>query len=342
MHNNKHHQLFLFFCLSVSVVLLFFVVRPLLAPLIMAGVFAFLFQPIYTKLTHWTKGWASLSAFLITLLSIVIIIIPATFLGTMILKEVTEIYKDLADGGGVIEKTEAFISDVKTSIPLLSHTDIDISKYANQGLKTLAQNIGAIFSGFTKFLLNLFIFLIAFYFLLKDGKLFGRYLVDLSPLDDKDDFFVISRLKSAIKATVKGNLIISLIQGTLTGLGFFIFGVPNPVLWGGIAAITALIPGIGTALVLVPGIAYLFLSGYVYSGLGLSIWGLLAIILIDNLLGPRLVGQGMKLHPLAVFVSVIGGMAFFGPLGFIFGPLALSICMALVDIYFSLRKSNNL
>ena len=177
---------------------------------------------------------------------------------------------------------------------------------------------------------------------MKDGKQFGKYLVELSPLDDKDDFFIISRLKSAVKATVKGNLTISLIQGILTGIGFFIFGVPSPVLWGGIAAITALIPGIGTALVLVPGIAYLFISGNTYSGIGLSIWGLTAVGLIDNLLGPKLVGQGMKLHPLAVFVSVIGGMAFFGPLGFIFGPLALSICIALVDIYFSLRKNNNL
>ncbi len=342
MKNNKHHQLFLFFCLSVSIVLLFFVVRPLLVPLIMAGVFAFLFQPVYTRLTHRLKGHTSLSAFLVTALSVIIIVIPITFLGTMILKEVAGIYKNLADGGGVIEKIEAFISETKTSLPILNYIDIDINKYVSQGLETLAQNIGSIFSRFAKFLLNLFIFLIAFYFLLKDGKLFGEYLVDLSPLDDKDDFFVISRLKSAIKATVKGNLIISLIQGTLTGLGFFIFGVPNPVLWGGIAAITALIPGIGTALVLAPGIAYLFISGHVYSGLGLSIWGLLAIGLIDNLLGPRLVGQGMKLHPLAVFVSVIGGMAFFGPLGFIFGPLALSICIALVDIYFSLRKNNNL
>jgi predicted PurR-regulated permease PerM len=342
MHNNKHHQLFFFFCLSVSVVLLFFVVRPLLAPLIMAGVFAFLFQPIYTKLTYWIKGRNSLSAFLVTALSAIIIIIPITFLGTMILKEVAGIYKNLADGGGVIEKIEGFISETKTSLPLLNYIDIDINKYVSQGLEALAQNIGSIFSRFAKFLLNLFIFLTAFYFLLKDGKKFGRYIVELSPLDDKDDFFIVSRLKSAVKATVKGNLTISLIQGILTGVGFFIFGVPNPVLWGGIAAITALIPGIGTALVLVPGIAYLFISGNTYSGIGLSVWGLTAVGLIDNLLGPRLVGQGMKLHPLAVFVSVIGGMAFFGPLGFIFGPLALSICIALVEIYFSLRKNNNL
>jgi len=342
MHNNKHHQLFLFFCLSVSIILLFFVIRPLLAPLIMAGVFAFLFQPVYTRLTHKIKGCTSLSAFLVTALSVIIIIIPITFLGTMILKEVAGIYNNLADGGGVIKKIEGFISEIKTSFPLLNYIDIDINKYVSQGLEALAQNIGSIFSRFAKFLLNLFIFLIAFYFLLKDGKKFSKYLVELSPLDDKDDFFIVSRLKSAVKATVKGNLTISLIQGILTGVGFFIFGVPNPVLWGGIAAITALIPGIGTALVLVPGIAYLFISGNTYSGIGLSVWGLTAVGLIDNLLGPRLVGQGMKLHPLAVFVSVIGGMAFFGPLGFIFGPLALSICVALVDIYFSLRKNNNL
>lgn len=341
MYNNKQHQLFLLFCLSASIVFFFFVIRPLLIPLIMAGVFAFLFQPIYLKFTRWTKGRTSLSAFLVTILSVILVIIPIFFLGATILKEVTSLYRDLTSGGGVTEKIETFISGAKISVPLLSYVDSDINKYVSQGLGTLAQNIGTIFSGFAKFVLNLFIFLISFYFLLKDGKRFGDYLVDLSPLDDKDDLFIISRLKSAVQATVKGNLTISFIQGVITGIGFAIFGVPNPVLWGGIAAITALIPGIGTALVLIPGIAYLFIVGNTYAGIALSVWGLTAVGLIDNFLGPKLVGQDMKLHPLAVFVSVIGGMALFGPLGFIFGPLTLSICLALVDIYFALRKNSH-
>lgn len=339
MSHNKHNQLFLLFCLSASIIFIFFIAKPLLAPLIMAGVFAFLFQPVYVRFERWTKGRVSISAFLVTLLAVIILIIPIGLIGTMILKEATELYKDLASGdGGIVEKVEQLIINAKSALPLLNQMEFDLSSYVSQGLEAVAQNIGAIFSSFAKIILNLFIFLIAFYYFLKDGKQFTKYLVELSPLDDKDDLFIVSRFKSAIHATVKGNLTIGLIQGVLTAIGFAIFGVPNPVLWGSITAITALIPGIGTALVIVPGIIYLFVSGHLYSGIGLSIWGLTAVGLIDNLLGPKLVGQGMQLHPLAIFVSVVGGMAFFGPLGFIFGPLALSVCLALIDIYSALKK----
>lgn len=259
----------------------------------------------------------------------------------MILKEATELYKDLASGNsGIVEQVETFFTNTKSEFPLLSNVDLNFSSYVSQGVGVVTKNIGAIFSSFFNIILLLSVFLIAFYYLLKDGDKFSKYIIELSPLDDKDDRFIIKRLKSAVHATVRGNLIIGLIQGVLTGVGFLIFGVPNPVLWGGISVITSLIPGIGTALVIAPAVAYLFISGNSIGGIGLAIWGLTAIGLIDNILGPKLLGQGMKLHPLAVFISVIGGIAFFGPLGFILGPLALSICLALVDIYFSLKKKN--
>ena len=181
-------------------------------------------------------------------------------------------------------------------------------------------------------------FLIAFYFFLKDGSKLKDYFVELSPLDDKDDEKIISRLKQAVSATVKGSLSIGLIQGTLTGIGFAIFGVPNAVLWGTVAAVAALIPGVGTALIILPAILFLFVPENTFGAFGLLAWGLLAVGLIDNFLSPRLVGRGMKLHPLLVFISVLGGLAFFGPLGFLLGPLSVSVFLALIDIYFSIKK----
>lgn len=341
MHNNKQPQYFLFFCLVASIVFVFFIIRPFLVPLVMAGVFALLFQPIFLRLTKLTKGRKSISAFLITIFSVFMVILPIIFLGAMILKEATGLYSDLASSNdGIITALGKTISNTKTMLPFLNNTELDFSKYVTQALETFAQNIGAIFSSFAKIIINSFVFLIALYFLLKDGPRFGKYLIELSPLDDKDDRFIVSRLKTAVHATVKGNLTIGLIQGVLTGIGFAIFGVPNPVLWGGVAAIAALLPGVGTTLVIAPAIFYLFFINSFYNAIGLTIWGLTAVGLIDNILGPKLVGQGMHLHPLAVFVSVLGGIAFFGPLGFMFGPLALSICLALIDIYFSLKKNN--
>jgi len=185
------------------------------------------------------------------------------------------------------------------------------------------------------------VFLTAFYFFLKDGHKLKSYFVALSPLADSDDELIVSRLKLAVSATIKGNLAIGLIQGALTGIGFAIFGVPNAALWGGVAVVAAFLPGIGTALVITPAIIFLFLIGNTFGGIGLLIWGLTAVGLVDNFLGPRLVGRGMQLHPLAVFIAILGGLAFFGPLGFLLGPLAMSVCLALIDIHGSFKAREN-
>lgn len=342
MDNIKQHQIFLFILLSISLALVFFIVNPLLTPLIMAGVFAFLFHPIYEWIKKRLKNKKSITALLVTLLTFIVIIIPIGLIGAKILKEATDLYKQLSGGeGGIFQQAETYFNNLKSSLPFLSGVELNFRQYISQALEALAQNIGSIFSSVATIILNLFVFLVAYYYLLKDGAKFRKYLVNISPLEDRDDEFIVERIKSAVQATVKGSLTIGLIQGILTGIGFAIFGVSNPVLWGSIAAIAALIPGIGTALVFIPTVIYLLVSGDIGNGIGLTIWGLTAVGLVDNFLGPKLIGKNMKLHPLAVFVSVLGGLALFGPLGFIFGPLALSICMAVIDIYSSLKRRSS-
>lgn len=342
---TRHSYYFLIFCLAALLVIIYFVIQPFLSPLILAGVFAFLFQPVYHYILslHATARLpaskrAGLSAFATTVVAIVSVLIPITLLGTLILKESTEVYQALVSGTGIglINIVENMARQVIATLPVPEHFDIDISQYARQGLAVLASSLGNIFSSFAKMTLSLFVFLTAFYFLLRDGQKLKDYFIALSPLADNDDKLIISRLESAVSATIKGNLMIGLIQGALTGIGFAIFGVPNAILWGSVAAVTALIPGIGTALVIAPAVIFLFLTGATLGGAGLLIWGITAVGLIDNFLGPKFVGGRMQLHPLAVFLAVLGGMAFFGPLGFLLGPLAMSVCLALIDIYFSL------
>ena len=177
-------------------------------------------------------------------------------------------------------------------------------------------------------------FLISLFYFLRDGKSFTQYLKILSPLSDRQDEKILSRLFVAVNSVIKGALSIALIQGFLTGIGFWIFGVPNPVLWGSTAAIAALVPNIGTALVLVPAIGFLYLNGEVAQAIGLGIWSITAVGLIDNILGPYLINRGVKIHPLLILLSVIGGLGLFGPVGFLLGPLIISLLFALIDIHF--------
>lgn len=160
-------------------------------------------------------------------------------------------------------------------------------------------------------------------------------VVSWSPLQDSDDKMIFGKLERAIDSVVKGKLLIALIQGALTAFGFLMFGVPNAALWGMVAAVSALIPAIGTALVIAPAVAFLFLNGAVGGAVGLVVWGVGVVSIIDNVLGPKLMGRGLQLHSFVILLSVLGGIAFFGPVGFILGPLTVSLLFALMDIYFS-------
>lgn len=341
MDSAKHHSIyFLLICIVATFALVYFIISPFLGPLIVAAVFAFLFLPIYKKIVISLKGLVSVSAMLTTLIAIIIILIPISFVGIQIFKEASQLYKSFATEESTIseDSAEVLVDRARVVLPIPESFKVDFKQYAQKGLELVLQNLGAIFSSITKSLLNVFVFLIAFYFFLKDGERLKDYFVEVSPLDDKDDKKIIDRLKLAVSATVKGSLSIGLIQGILTGIGFAIFGVPNAVLWGTVAAIAALIPGVGTALIIFPAVIFLFVTESGFEGFGLLAWGIIAVGLIDNFLSPRLVGKGMKLHPLLVFISVLGGLAFFGPLGFLLGPLSVSVFLALIDIYFSFKK----
>jgi len=261
-------------------------------------------------------------------------------LGIQIFKELNQLYQTVASGDKDIFLTmiEDSINQARVFLLIPDNFQINFSQYLQQGIDALMRNIGSIFSSFAGILLDFFVFLVAFYFLLKDGHKLKNYIIDLSPLDDSEDEMIASRFKLAISSVIKGNLVIGIIQGVLTGIGFTLFGVPNAVLWGSVATVAALLPGIGTTLVLAPAIIFLFITDNIFGSIGLLIWGSVAVGLIDNFLGPILMGRGMQMHPLLVFVAIIGGIAFFGPLGFLLGPLVMSPCLTIIEIYFSLKE----
>jgi predicted PurR-regulated permease PerM len=137
---------------------------------------------------------------------------------------------------------------------------------------------------------------------------------------------------------VRGHLVIGILQGLVVGFGFFIFGVPSPVIWGVAAAVASLIPMIGTSLVIIPGILILLLAGSLVQAIGLLIWGIFAVGLIDDLLGPYLIERGIKIHPFLILLSALGGIALLGPVGFLAGPVILALLFALLDLYPTIVK----
>jgi predicted PurR-regulated permease PerM len=326
---------FILIVLAAALVLAFLIFKPFLAPLALAAIFAVVLLPVYSRIAKAFRGWKGFSAFLTVLVAAVGIILPVALIGSLIVREAASVYVALANGTGqtyVDTAVNAISAAVPGASTYLESFSANIETYAKGGLQWILGHAGAAFSGIAGIFFSLFIFLISLFYLLKDGPGIRKALTRYSPLGEADYQAITDRLSLAINSIVKGNLSIALLQGTVSGIGFALFGVPNPVLWGAVTAIAALVPGVGTPLVLIPAIGYLFLTGSTGAAIGLIVWGVLAVGLIDNLLGPRLVGKGMQVHPLIVLLSVLGGISFFGPVGLFLGPLTVSFLFAILAV----------
>jgi predicted PurR-regulated permease PerM len=197
----------------------------------------------------------------------------------------------------------------------------------------LVGNFGSIISKFSNIAMMVFLSLIAFYFLLKDSIKLKNAVIKISPLSEKNTNKIIITLGDTTKTVIRGSLIITMVQGILVGIGFWIFGLDNPVLWGSVSIVTSLIPVVGAALVIIPGIISLVISGNIFAAIGLATWSILLVGTSDNFLRPYLIGNNSYVHPLLVLFSVLGGLAIFGATGFLLGPLALSFFLTLIEIY---------
>jgi len=345
MQNRALQPYFLIAILLGAFVLTFYILKPFLAPLALGAVFAVVLYPLYVRILTQFKGREALASLATVAVSIVVILIPTFILGFQLLSEAQQLYNTASEGGAqatfgtLLNSVGSAASPYIPSAPeRIVQFTADIDVYAQKALTWVIQHLGVAFSSAAGLFLDLFLFFVALYYLLKDGPRLTRTLVELSPLSDSDDETIVQRLGLAVNSVVKGRLLISLLQGGLTGVGFWIFGVPNPVLWGLVAAIASIVPPIGTALVLAPGVVYLALEGSLGAAIGLAIWGSVAVGLVDNLLGPKLMSASLQLHPLLVLLSVLGGIAFFGPVGIFLGPLTVSLLLVLLSIYKDFSK----
>src|SRR3989344_2103820 len=218
----------------------------------------------------------------------------------------------------------------------------DVNDKITDFISYISNNIANIFSttisAFFSFILML---LIMFYFL-KDGTKWKKAIVVLSPLGDKDDEKIITRLAFSVNTVIKGYLLMALVQGMFMGFGLWLFNIPNPALWGVVATVSSLLPTIGTALVSVPAIIFLFITGNTAFAIGLLIWSIIVVGMIDNFLSPLIVGKKINIPPLLILFSVFGGISLLGPVGILLGPLTVSLLYTLISIYRNEFKQNTI
>lgn len=349
MINRKLQLHFLLILLAGTLVLSFFIFKPFLASLALAAVFAVVLTPLYKRILRRLGNRESIASLATVVVCVICVLVPVSLLSVQVFEESKSLYFSLVSGSGAGSVLTSAIQNVgrqaNSFFPGAEQFFVSFSNnldvYARQGLEWLINHLGRALSSISLLLINLFVFMIALYYLLRDGKRLKQSIVSLSPLADVDDEMIFGRLKMAVNSVIIGNLTIALIQGFLTAVGLTIFGVPNSILWGTIASVAALVPGFGTVLVILPAVLYLVFVGNIAQAIGLVVWGALAVGLVDNLLGPKLIGRGIRLHPLFILLAVLGGIALFGPIGIFLGPLTLSLLFAFITIYTAFANNNS-
>lgn len=331
MENQKFQAYFFVSILIMVLVISAFIFLPYLSTIALAVVFAIIFAPVFERLKKNIGDGGALSALLTTVIAVLVAVIPFFIVGFLVFEEAGGLYSVVISGKGtsfeMLNKVNYFMADKFPGV------NINIWEYIKEGLRWFLSSAGAIFSGVTNGIITLLLSFLTMYYFLKDGENIKKYLISISPLSDRDDKQVFDKLQVAVKSVIVGSLTIALIQGTLAGIGFSLFNVPSPAFWGALTVFAALIPSVGTSLVIIPTILYLFLSGNFANGIGLLIWGGTIVALIDNVLSPKILQKKMDIHPVLILFSVLGGLSFFGIMGFIIGPLIISLLAALVNIY---------
>jgi predicted PurR-regulated permease PerM len=188
-------------------------------------------------------------------------------------------------------------------------------------------------AGTAAFLLDFFVMLYAMFFFLRDGRKILEKIFYYTPLSHEDEARVLERLTSVTRATIKGTLVIGLIQGALAGVGFWIAGIEGAAFWGTIMAILSIVPGVGAALIWVPGVIYLYITGQTLAATLLAAWCAAIVGTVDNILRPMLVGKDAKMPDLLILVGTLGGLFLFGPIGFIVGPIVCGLFLTVWEIY---------
>lgn len=312
-----------------------------LEALLLAAIFSGLVYPLYKRFQKLTGERNTLSSLMTLLVSVLVVIVPLFFLLGLIAEQALGITEMVAPW---IEKQMGHSSTANPTLPDWFPFADKLAPYSGQISAKLAELVGKIgvviasglahlSGGAAAFFLQLFVMLYAMFFFLVSGPTLMDKILSYLPLTKGDKEKMIEVGLSVGRATVKGTLIIGIIQGTLGGIGFAVAGIGSAVFWGAVMAVLSVLPGIGATLIWAPAVIYLLLSGKTIAGICLLIYCAGVVGTIDNFLRPMLVGRDSEMPDLLILLSTLGGLALFGASGLVLGPILAALFMTVLAIY---------
>jgi predicted PurR-regulated permease PerM len=328
--------------LVIIAYLVFKLIEPFLGPIAWALFIGFLLQDQQQRLTKWMRGRASISAFTLTILVLVLFLGPLTALAIAFTGQATELAGRLqawlAERQGTTIRNLDQIPGVGPLLDWLNQnleiTSAQVQAWLIEGGQTLFQHLasygGVAFLGAIGTVLSFTVMLFILFFIIRDGRAIARLGSALVPLPPDRREVLADRLSSVTRAVVRGTVLTSIIQGLLLGIGFALAGMPAPVVFGVLAAVLSVVPFGGTALVWAPALIAVLMQGNYGQAVGILVVGVF-VSSVDNFIKPMLISGRSPLPTLAVFIGVLGGLAAFGLIGLFVGPIVIALVLALIE-----------
>ena len=315
--------------------------QPFVEVIAWAAVLAVVFFPAYRGIRTWVRR-PNAAAALAVLLVVVTVLAPLVFVTGAVLNELQGMtqsiqaqFQRLRSDPQAAQRLQEGLDRIRGTVDLESIlSDENVSAFATRVSQFLLERSAGFVGGLLSILVSAGFTIFTLFYLFRDGEALLARLPGMLPLDPARARRLLSRAHEIITASVYGVVIIAIIQGTLGGVMFAILGLPSPIVWGVVMTVLSTIPMLGSGIVWGPAAVVLGVTGQWWKMGALTIWGALVIGTIDNFLRPRLVGKRTRMHDLLVFFSVLGGLAAFGIIGLLLGPVILGIALVLFEAAF--------
>ena len=324
--------------LAAITVAFFWVLAPYSGAVFWAIIMALLFHSTFERLTRALRGRRNAAALLTLTIIVLIVVLPMVFISISLVNEVSALVAHVRAGdinfrAYAQQILEALPPVVRTQMARFDLFDIQsvIEKFSDgllaggQALTTRALSLG---QNALVFVVNLVVMLYLLFFLLRDGDTLSRLVRETVPMAREQTHYLADKFSTVARATVKGNVVVAIVQGLLGGLAFWVLDIRGALLWGVVMAFLSLLPAVGASLVWGPVAIYLLAIGATWQGVALIAWGAAVIGMSDNVLRPVLVGKDTKLPDYLVLLTTLGGMSLFGISGFVIGPTIAALFMA--------------
>jgi predicted PurR-regulated permease PerM len=297
------------------------------------------------KLCRGRHGWAAFGTLVVIMVSV---LLPMALLAASITQEATAFYQRFKTGEIQLAQyfqrgVDALPEWVRLMVERLGLADLaavqrKLVDALGRSSEAITSQVFTIGQNTLDFVVSFFVMLYVLYFLLRDGQQLAATAAHALPLKPSHTTRLLSQFAVVVRATVKGNVVVALVQGALGWLAFSVLDIQGALLWGALMALLSLLPAVGAALVWGPVAAYLLATGSIVSAVGLTLWGVLVIGLVDNVLRPVLVGKETKMPDYLVLIATLGGLAVFGLNGFVIGPVIAALFIAAWEIFTEVRK----